>query len=262
MNPFLLLQYFYMHVYSMLMDMHLIEKHSVHNHLYLAVNSILRRDEWARKHALFYPSPFQLSTNAGQQISRSSFARSFASQTTESNKSKKTQVFPSRLQFNENHPHFSKLIWSYTNLPDGIDMSVTTLSLISGYTELDLYCSWVLTCLSDVHKYFRIQEMIYSIYNFNELDSWFLPKLYGLWRINLNGDCATSEKFIVFFTGVRLHVHILPMCYKKQFVLVINRALDGFVFLNINCANLVHDLRHIQMWNMCIHYVIMFQCPF
>ncbi|KAH6767500.1 import inner membrane translocase subunit [Perilla frutescens var. hirtella] len=55
-------------------------------------NCNLARDEWARKHALVYLSPFQLSASAGQHMSHSCFARSFASQATESNKSKKSQT--------------------------------------------------------------------------------------------------------------------------------------------------------------------------
>ncbi|XP_042016642.1 probable mitochondrial import inner membrane translocase subunit TIM21 isoform X2 [Salvia splendens] len=55
-------------------------------------NSILCRNEWARKHVLVHRSPFQLSGSAGQQISRSCYARSFASQPTASNKSKGSQT--------------------------------------------------------------------------------------------------------------------------------------------------------------------------
>lgn len=69
-------------------------KHSVHNHFDLAGNSVLCRNEWAKKHALVHRSPFQLSRSAGQQISRSCYARSFASQPTASNKSKGSQVCP------------------------------------------------------------------------------------------------------------------------------------------------------------------------
>lgn len=54
-------------------------------------NSNLLRDEWARKHALVYPSLFQLSASAGQPMSRSCFARSFASQASESKKPKKSE---------------------------------------------------------------------------------------------------------------------------------------------------------------------------
>lgn len=53
-------------------------------------NSSLLRDEWGRKHAVVHLSPSQLSASAEQHISRSCFARSFASQT--GSKSKKSET--------------------------------------------------------------------------------------------------------------------------------------------------------------------------
>ncbi|KAL8542718.1 hypothetical protein ACS0TY_003555 [Phlomoides rotata] len=55
-------------------------------------NSILLRDHLTRKRALVHQSPFQLSASGGQHMSNSSFARSFASKTTESKSQKEPET--------------------------------------------------------------------------------------------------------------------------------------------------------------------------